>query len=508
VRFLLFRSTLIISALSFAAVTFGQTGNPAILTGQYDTGRDAANTNEIVLNTSNVNSTQFGKLFSWTVDGDIYAQPLYVPGVVINGTPTNVVYVATMHNSVYAFNADNPGASPLWKANFGPTVPGLAGENPCPSSGMTGTELGILSTPVIDLSSNLLYAVAAAPSGNAYVHYLHAISIVTGLEAANSPVLINASVQGNGYDSQGGTVTLNGSVMNTIQRTSLLLANGSVYAGFGNCGPDTDYWYGWVLGYSKDLLRQTAVFNSTPNSGEGGIWQSARGLLADSNGDVYFATGNATNFNYVVTTGNSTTDANQGNYPMRLVQMSPTGQYMASFPPANYQALNANDLDFSSSGPLLIPNSNSIVAGGKDGIVYVLNTTNPGNPVQNFQATGTGPCNLSGNGCDQIRDLAFWDSRLYIWGVNDILRTYDFTNGSFSTTPSGTAGNVSAYAGVPIAISANGTQQGTGILWAVNSGDSAIHAFNASSVKNELWNSSQNSRRDALPSLPSSLNRL
>src|SRR5205823_14770453 len=161
-----------------------------------------------------------------------------------------------------------------------------------------------------------------------------------------------------------------------------------VYAGFGNCGPDGDPWHGWVVSYSTaNLKNQILVFNSTPNGGQGGIWQSGRGLVADASGSIYFTTGNATVYtpnDGGVTTGNSTNDAKLGNYPMRLVKLLSTGQFGGSYPPPNYAALNTNDLDFSSSGPLLIPGANLIVAGGKDGVIYVFNPSNLATPLQSF----------------------------------------------------------------------------------------------------------------------------
>ena len=480
---------------------FAQVGNPAVTTGQYNSGRTSANTAETILTTSNVNVAQFGKLFSWAVDGAIFAQPLYVPLLTINGTPTNVVFVATMHNSVYAFNADQPGAPPLWHVNLGSSVT-TPNANGCPSSSFTGPELGVLSTPVIDQSSNTLYAVAATPSGGGFVHYLHALNIITGQENVGSPVLIQASVPGTGYDNQAGTVTLSPS-SSDIQRTALLLANGSVYAGFGNCGPDNDPWHGWVVGYSTSKLQnQTLLFNTTPNGGQGGIWQSGRGLMADTSGDLYFTTGNASQYQQSdvnVTTRTSSGDAARNDYPMRLVQLTPTGQFVGSYPPANYASMNDNDLDFSSSGPLLIPGQNLVVAGGKDGILYLFNPSNLGVPVQSFQATGAGPCTFSSNGCDQIHDLAFWNSNIYIWGTNDVLRSYSFSNGLLSTVPS--SQNALKLSDNPASLAVSGNQAGGGIVWAMTP-NSTLHAYQASNVGTELWNSNQNSNRDALPSAP------
>lgn len=497
-----------------ATAAFAQALNPAVTTGQYNTNRTSANPNEAILNTSNVNVSQFGKLFSWSVDGWVFAQPLYVPGVSINGVSKDVVYVATMHNSIYVFDADHPSTTPLWKVNFGVSVKAPT-SNGCPSLGGTGPELGVLSTPVIDQSTNTLYAVSASPSGISstapngvgYIHYLHAIDLSTKAEKFGGPVQIQASVPGTGYDAQGGRVTLS-TASADVQRVALLLANGTVYLAFGDCGPDQDPWHGWLLGYNaSDLSSQTFVFNSTPNGGQGGIWQSGRGLVVDSAGDIYFNTGNTTAYNNKdanVTTGNSTTDAAEGNYGMRFLQLTSKGQFLASYPPANYSALNNNDLDFSSSGPLLMPGTNLFVTGGKDGVIYLFNSNSLSTPVQSFQATGVSTCPYTGDGCDQIHDLAFWNNLLYIWGSNDNLRVYSFNpgTGQFATTPaSQNTVYKTGYAPASLAVSADSTQAGTGILWAVTP-NSILHAFNASNVASELWNSSQNSGRDALPSFP------
>ncbi len=505
-----------ISVAFVVQIAAAQSGSPAIVTGQYNSSRTSATTNEMILNPSNVNSTQFGKLFSWTVDGQVFAQPLYVPGVMINGVSTNVVYVATMNNSVYAFNADSSANTPLWHVNFGTAVTAPTG-NTCPSTVHTGPQLGVLGTPVIDTATNTLYAVSAspygvsssAPNGTGYLHYFHAIDITTGKEKSGSPVLIQASVAGNGYDAQNGRVSLNPS--NTdIQRPALLLANGTVYVAFGGCGPDGDYWHGWVLGYNKSTLSQTAVFNSTPNGGQGGIWQSGRGPVSDSVGDIYFNTGNATNYHPAqdanVSTGNSTTDAQKGDYPMRFVELNSAAQFVASYPPANYAALNSYDMDFSSSGPLNIPGTNLFVTGGKDGIIYLFNSNNLSTPVQSFQATGGQTCTLSMNGCDHIHDLAFWNNTLYVWGSHDVIRAYTFSpsTGKFNTTAASVGTIATKYPPAATAVSGNGNAAGTGILWGFVSdgfttGATTFYALDAANVATQLWNSNQNAGRDAIP---------
>ncbi len=497
--------------LSFALTStfvLAQSGNPAVTTGQYDTNRTSANPNETILNPSNVNVNQFGHLFSWNVDGQIFAQPLYVPGVNVNGKTTNVVYVATMHNSVYAFDANNSNPNaPLWQVNFGPSVPSGSGTQSCPSVKYEGPELGILSTPVIDLSTQTLYAVSASPVSGGYLHTIHALDLTSGQEKFGGPKQIQASVATSSshpaYNAHNGVVSL-GPASTEVQRTALLLANGTVYAGFGNCGPDPDPWHGWVIGYNAaNLQNQNVLLNITPNGGQGGIWQSARGLVADGSGNLYFTTGNATPTsqtgynNASITTGSSDTDASMGNYPQRFLKTNSAGQILASFPPANYSSQNNNDLDFSSSGPVLIPGTNYIAAGGKDGIMYLFDISNLGAPLQSFQATTGGSCQYSGNGCNQIRGVAFWNNFLYVWGTNDVLQSFAFANGRFNTTATSQNSIVVSFPSAAFAVSANGTQ--SGIVWGTTP-DNTLHAFNAANVATELWNSNQNAGRDALPS--------
>jgi hypothetical protein len=200
-------------------------GQVNVPTGQYDNGRSNANLSENVLNTSNVNVSQFGRLFSRSVDGSLYAQPLYMANVAIPGKGThNVVYLATLHNTVWAFDADDPSqAVPLWQVNLG-----LA--RPCCADGFLIPEVGIVGTPVIDPTTSTLYVVAATLENASYFHRLHALDIASGQEKFGGPVAIQASVPGNAADSQGGIVAFNS--QNHLQRPALLLANSAVYVGF------------------------------------------------------------------------------------------------------------------------------------------------------------------------------------------------------------------------------------------------------------------------------------
>ncbi len=464
----------------------------AVLTGQYDAGRTAAYLHEPILNLRNVNATTFGKVGSYQLDGLVYAQPLFVPGVVINGRRTNVLYVVTMHNSLYALDADHPGSSPLWQVSFGPSVPARwAGT--CP-----GGELGVLGTPVIDPERSAIYLVSATPDSGAatYVHRLFALDIRNGASKFGSPMSISASFPGTGSDSQNGTVPMNETRM--MQRPALLLSKGVVYAGFGGCGPDPIPYHGWLLGYkADDVQSQVAVFNTTPNSDGGSIWQSGRGLVADDNGSIYFMTGNGFG------------EKANGGYGETFVKLSRSGELMDSFAPGDKLSLDGYDLDLGSSGPILAPDSHLLLGGGKEGVVYALDPNHLNRsslPAQSFQATqscGT----FAFSGCQQIHYPAYWarhgfDGRdlggmLYVWGYGDNLRAYRYSQGSFGSAPD-SEGSVIESRGGNLSISAKSPMENTAILWARSI--SGLHAYDARNVTSEIWNSNQNSTRDAIGS--------
>ncbi len=270
---------------------------------------------------------------------------------------------------------------------------------------------------------------------------------------------ITAQVAGTGVDAQGGVVTLNHT--RHIQRPALLLANGNVYAGFGSCGPDPPPFHGWIVGYSaSNVQSQTAIFNATPNGEEGGIWQSGRGLVGDNQGSIYFMTGNGT-FD------------GQYDFGSTVHKINASGALVDWFTPSDWSDLNNYDLDLASSGPILLPNANVLVGGGKEGVVYVLNPNalgQQGAPQQSFPATAL--CSpLSANGCQQIHGIAYWESAsnplLYVWGSSDTLRAYRWAGAQFNTVPDSTNPLVAKKPGGVMAVSSNGDNPGTGILWAI-----------------------------------------
>jgi hypothetical protein len=489
-----------------------------VLTQHNDNQRTGANLNETILNTSNVRSGSFGKLFTRVVDGHIYAQPLYISGVnVPNKGIHNVVYVATQHNSVYAFDADYPLLSaPLWKVNLGPSAPvpaDFGNNNKWGTYKDIEVEVGITGTPVIDPGTNTLYVVTFIRDPNqpvcdlshlcTYHHYLHALAITTGVEKLGGPVLIAGSVPGTGFDSQNGMITFDSHQQ--LQRPSLLLSNGIVYVGFGSYA-DTDPYHGWLFGYNAATLARVAIYNSTPNAvltpddpypGEGGIWQSGEGPSVDSNGYVYLVTGN----------GSFDGDTNKGDYGDTVLKLDPqniqNGLLPVSdwFTPYNQYLLSQADHDLGSMGVLLIPGTDYLVTGGKQGVLYLIDKTKmthyngPNGPDLVEQSFAASPDGL-------FNSPVLWNrptGRLvYLWAQSGPLMAFSFANNRFQETPVATAPAVPDLTdpGGALSLSANGSDPNTGILWAshpLNGGfQGVLHAYDASDISKELWNSDAN----------------
>jgi uncharacterized protein (TIGR03437 family) len=465
-----------------------------VLTANYDTRRTNSNPNETILNTSNVNVQQFGKIISLPVDGQIYAQPLYVGGVSIPGQGVrNVVYVATMHNSVYAFDADSTAAiAPLWKTNLGPAVPTATFDEPGffdPYNNIT-PENGILGTPVIDPASQTIYLVADTYANGTYAFVLHALDITTGLERPDGPSTIQAKVAGTADDQLNGFLSLVPGEL--LQRPGLLLLNGVVYIAFGSHGDELPY-HGWALGYSaSNIQEQVTAFCTTPNGDMGSIWQAGRGLATDGQGNIYAVTANG---DYDGIT----------NFSQSFLKFATTPAFSLSdwFTPDDWQALSDADLDLGATGPVLIPGTTLIAGAGKEGVVYVLDTTapmghlQPGNPqlVQSFSAVayhGVPP------------SLAVWISAegpiLYMAGWNDSVKAYQISNGIFNTSPVSQAADVGGYE-EGIAVSSSGGAAGTGILWVTAAGATSagtLYAYDASDLSTELWDSGMNGTADRL----------
>ena len=490
-------SRVLVVSVSLAIPAFTQVN---ILTNRIDNGRTAANTAETILNTTNVNVTQFGKLGTIPVDGAIFAQPLYVSGIRINGAKRNALYVATMNDKLYAIDASNDAV--LWTVDF--TNP-AAGVTAIPITDIVGSNslniignVGVESTPVIDMSTKTMYLVVRTLENGTYVQRLHALDIRTGAEKFGGPTAIEASVTGTGYDARSGTVTFDPKMHN--QRSSLALTNGMILIAWGS-HEDHNYYHGWVMAYSAATLQQLDVFCTTPDGNKGGIWQGSRAPVIDPSGNIYYETGNGD--------WNGTRD-----FGDTVVKFNPGGsalQVLDYFTPYDYSHLESSDLDLGSTGSLLIPNTNVLVSGGKEGILYLIDLASMGHEMAgNTQILQS--ISLSAGALKP--GPAYWNSPagglVYIWPQFGALKAYHF-NGLTLDTPAYAIGSVLS-AGSPggsLSISANGSNRGSGIVWAelsTNTNDDhglaagTVRAYNAETLQ-ELWNSDQNSSRDGLGTL-------
>jgi hypothetical protein len=500
-------ATSVSDATATATITVGVTDLKGVYTYHNDVSRDGANIQEYGLNLTNVNTSSFGKLFSCTVDGAVYAQPLWVANLTVGGARHNVVFVATEHDSLFAFDADSAPCVKLWQVSLVDTAHGgnAAGETSVPA-GYTGflvgmglgnlaPEAGVTSTPVIDPSSGILYVVSKSVITNTTTinQRLHAIDITTGNEKTGSPATISGSVTGTG---SGGT-TVAFSAQQENQRAGLALVNGTVYIAWGS-HEDAPPWFGWVATYtySGTGFVQNALLNVTPNVAEGGIWMSGGAPAADSSGHVYLITGNG-GFN-----ANSTTAPNN-DYGDTFMQLSgSTLKVNTWFTPSDQATDDANDLDFGSGGAALVLNLSSgtpshlIVGGGKDATLYLLNGDKmgglgDGNAYQHFTAG-------SGLYCSP----AFWNNTVFVTPIGGSLEAYTFdpTSNMFDTALAARSTTVFGYPGATASISAQGAST-NGIAWVLDNsnfcigksqpcGPAVLHAYKAGNLYSELWNSS------------------
>jgi hypothetical protein len=467
-----------------------------------DNTRGGANLNETVLSPSNVNSTRFGKLASYPIDGVAFASPLYVPSVTIPGQGVhNVVYVATEHDSVYAFDADGGSSTPLWQVSFiNPagritTVPPSDTGECCDIT----PEIGITGTPVIDPSSGTLYVVAKTKevvgSTTNYVQRLHALDIRTGAEKFGAPVVIQASVPGTGAGTSGGQIAF--SPLRENQRPALLLNNGVVYIAFGSHGDHQPY-HGWVLGYHATTLQQTLAYCATPNGEGAGIWLANAGIAADAAGALYF------------TTGDGTFDADGGgsDYGDSYVKINASGQIVDYFTPHDQANLDAGNIDLGSGGILILPDQpgthpHLLVSAGKNGTIDLVDRDNMGH----FNAGNDGQivqslANIFPFGTPEPGNYSspvYFNGTVYFSPVADSVQAFRLTNGRLSTSPTSRSTEVFPYPGGTLAVSGSGSANG--ILWALEPKGNApgtLRAFDATNLSIELYTSDQSGSRDAL----------
>ena len=481
----------------------------SVLTQRNDVARSGVNSSETTLTTANVNTTQFGRLFSYTVDGYVYAQPLYMPNVSISGKGThNVIFVVTEHDSVYAFDADsNTGsnAMPLWQITLLNAAHGAAnGATTVPNADVSTDdivpEIGITSTPVIDPSSKTIYVVGKTKESGTYVQRLHALDIATGAEKFGGPVALAASVAGTGNGSAGGV--LNFDPLWENQRAGLLLLNGIVYMGFAAHG-DNGPWHGWILAYNATTLQQTGAFCSTSNGTGSGVWMSGAGLAADVTdptnhpyGRMFIATGNGT-FDA------STPYTNSMDYGDDVINLDLTNGALTvkdSFTPFTQATLDETDGDLASGGVLLLTDQTTgpkrlLIIVGKAGTIYLVNRDSMGG----FNSSTD---NIVQEVVGQIGGIfstpTYFNGSVYFWGVNDDMKAFSFTNGVLSSSHTSSSNEAANFPGPTTVVSANGTSNG--IVWAIQADSSSspeiLRAYDATNVNNLLYSSDQNSTRD------------
>lgn len=471
----------------------------SVLTQHNNNTRAGLNDNETALTTSNVNTTHFGKLFTLNVDDQVYAQPLIAGNVIISGNKHNVAYVATVNNTLYAFDGDD--GKMYWQKNF--TAQGM---RPPKNSDMTGAcgghyqdfsgNIGIVGTPVIDSVSQVIYFVARSTNGTSFVQYLHAVNIINGNEMPGSPVKISAAYNGSGDGNNNNVITFDAQKQN--QRQALTLLNGIVFITFSShC--DWGPYHGWILGYNSSTLQQQIVYNDTPDGSNGGIWESGMGMAADNEGNLYVVTGNGT----VGANNDPTVLINRGESALKLTPASSSLQVKSYFTPFNYQYLEDNDLDYGGVGAFLIPNSSFYFTGCKDGNIYLLDKDNMGgfassaNLIQQTVYVN-GNANMH---CQPAYYKGTSGEFIYIWSENDQLRAYPFNRSAnvldVSNVLLSKVSGPTGQSGAVLSVSSNGTKEGTGILWAAyaSSGDAEhdvspgiLRAFDANDITKELWN--------------------
>ena len=485
-------------------------GLAGVYTNKYDNFRDGQNLQETVLTPANVNVNTFGKLFSYPVDGVVTAQPLYVANVYLdnpqNGSPGyyNVVYVVTEHDSVYAYDASGTVSGPLWQDSFidPPTV------IPVPGSciGYPGTkEWGITSTPVIDPNTNTIYVEArtlenATGCNGTYVHRLHALDITSGEEKFGGPVVIQAQVPGTGKGSQNGILSFSPQWENNrpglLESQSVNDPNPVVYVGSASLN-DYGPYHGWVLGLDSQTLALDYVFCTTPDGEAGGIWQMGSGLAADSNGNLFLATGNGTFDNI-------------SDFAQSVLELTPEGNgnlVMSDYyTPDTYKVTNSQDWDVSSGGILILPDQpgsypHLAIGGGKEGTIYVMDRDNLGG----YDPTGNNIVQyivgaIKGSIPDHSPFYGIWNAssyfneNVYIFGEWDYPKMFTMSNGLLPTTATSTG---TIIMGGPVAnISANGTDDA--IVWLLQTDAAVMRAYDPSDLTQEYYDTNQKPGRDGI----------
>jgi hypothetical protein len=496
-----------------ASNSIGVTDLSGVLTYHNNLSRDGTNIHEFALTPSSVNVSSFGKLFSCQADGAIYAQPLWVPNLTVAGSSHNVIIVGTQHESLYAFDADAAPCKMLWHANLIDSAHGgTSGETSVPSAGagaLVGNgfgdispEVGITGTPVIDPTTNTLYVVSkSVNAGTQFFQRLHAIDLTTGNERV-TPQSIDSSISvpGTGAGSLAGQVAFD--PRNESQRPGLVLSNALVYVAWAS-HEDHDPYHGWVIGFDASTLApvSNAVFNTTPNQvgtlsySRGGIWMGGGAPAIDSTGYLFFIT------------GNGTFDANTGgsNYGDSVVKLSTAGGLSVAdyFTPLDQASLDANDTDFGSGAATILvdqpagPVAHLVIGGGKQGNLFLLNRDNMGK----FSSSTNNVIQTVNVGNSIFATPVFWQNSLYVAGVGPLKQfAFNSSTGKFNGAPFSQSSTNYKFPGATPSLSSNGATNG--IIWALDNGlyctpqspgcgAAVLHAYDATNLAAELWNSSQ-----------------
>ena len=495
-----FRISRLVLTLFLVISTFSLRAQVSVTTQHNDISRTGQNTSEVVLTPTNVKSGSFGKLYTASVDGAIYAQPLYLPNVTFPSVGThNVVFIATEHDSIYALDADSA-MSPLWKISLIDAAHGASpGAIPEPS-GDTGCtnispEYGVTGTPVIDPSTGTLYVVSVSFENGYAVQRLHALDVKTGAEKLGGPVFIQGTVVGTGNGSSNGYLPFDPKW--ELQRAGLLLLNNNVYAAFAaHC--DLGPFHGWIFGYDATTLAQTAVFVTTPNGEGGGIWMGGTGLAADTSTTyprVFVPTGNGS-YDATLPYGTNNMDYSDG----ILKLTANNGLHVTdAFTAYNQASLSPQDLDVAGGGVLIPPDQTGPVPHvaiqlGKSGSIYLVNRENLGgystagnNIVQEIDGQTSGLWGAP----------AYWNGNVYFWGAGSNLRQYTLSNGALSRSAVAQSNDFTLDIGNTPSVSANGNSNG--VVWAIDYSGSpeVLTAHDASNVANVLYTSAANPARDS-----------
>jgi hypothetical protein len=490
----------ITNASQHASITVAVTDLPGVYTYHNDLARDGVNAQEYALTTTTVNTATFGKLFSCGADCAIYAQPLWVGNVNIAGSRHNVIVAATMRDSVYAFDADANPCVTYWQKTLIPSGETYGSRGDFGNADIF-PDIGILGTPVIDRAAGTIYLVTKTKTtGGSYHQRLHALSLADGSERTNSPVELDSSITAPGTCGGGSLNPFNAKMQN--QRSGLALANGVVYVAWASHG-DEDPYYGWVVGYSTSTPTPVAVYNTSPNAVSGssycraGIWMAGGAPAFDSSNNMYVITGNGV--------FDGTTDF--GDSFLKLSTASGLTR-LDSFTAHDHLDLDSKDLDVGSGGAVVLVDlpggaavQHLMLGGGKAGTLYVLNRDNLGGYQQG-----------SGGGDNVVQQFSFnsaifstpamWQNTLYIAAVGAPLQAFALNTSSsqLDTTPTSQSTATFGYPGATPSISSSGTQNG--IAWAMDSsksgtwnggsapaGPAVLHAYDATNLAKELWNS-------------------